>query len=166
MHESFRWINWVENPVVKAKLIKTFYDTNISNFLFNIIKEGCNRRIAITVVDNDLIPHEKDECILSLSDSFNFTIVTPLMGRDFDDEVIEYRPDPLFVRLLNLQEMFKFIFNEEVVKEMNVYFTTDYDFDELDKVEASIDDFVHIFSSIIMGKQILDPYLEFVWNKD
>ncbi len=150
---------------IRVKLDKKFYDKDISDFLFDIIKEGCNRRIAITLMDRYIIQHKADECVLSLSDSYNFKLVTPLMGKDYDGEVEEYRPEPLYTRLLNLQGFFQFILNESIVKNIEVLFTLDYDVEELESVNINLSDFAIKFEPMIIGNQWTGLYYKFIWSK-
>ena len=79
---------------LKIKLERKFFDIETTKFLFEVIKEGCNRNIAITIVERDsmegrlgengllysnvktgLTAQKPDECVLSLSNSFNFLLV-------------------------------------------------------------------------------------------
>ena len=172
---------------LKIKLEKNFYNTETSEFLFRIIQEGCNRHIAMTIIEHDsivqhldesgtwissvipsIISQESDECVLSLSSSFNFQLALPLVGRDFDSEVIEYRPDPLNVRLLNLQNLFKFIYDESIVKTIEAIFTLDYDIEELEILDVSIDDFAIEFEKILNDKCVLgicEEGVKVIWKK-
>ena len=140
---------------VRVKLNRKFYDVDTSDFLFRIIREGCNRHIAISVVppESGLIACKPDEAVLSLSDSFNFRLGTPLIGIDIDSEVEEYRPEPLHTRLLNLQQLFQFILKEDVVDGIEVYFTTDYDVEGLETVDVMLDDFASKVKQLIFQKR-------------
>ena len=140
---------------VRVKLNRKFYDVDTSDFLFRIISEGCNRHIAISVVppESGLIACKPDEAVLSLSDSFNFRLGTPLIGIDIDSEVEEYRPEPLHTRLLNLQQLFQFILKEDVVDGIEVYFTTDYDVEGLETVDVMLDDFASKVKQLIFQKR-------------
>lgn len=150
---------------IRVELEKEFYNTDTSTFLFNIIKEGCNRRIAITVMDEDIMPHKVNEGILSLSDSFNFRFAESLIGKDYDSYVEEYRPEPLQTRLRNLQGLFKLILNEDIVKSIEVFFTFDYDIEELESVDISIDDFAREFEPMIINNRSIELYHRFIWRK-
>jgi hypothetical protein len=152
---------------VKIKLQKNFYDIDTSKFLFKIIKEGCSRRIAMMIISekSDFITCEANECVLSLSDSFNFQLVVPLMGNDFDYEVTEYRPEKLYTRLLNLQELFQFIFKEDIVKKIEVLFTLDYDVEKLETIDIKIDNFAKDFETIITENYCLGMHYRFYWIK-
>ncbi len=172
---------------LKIKLKRKFFDIETTKFLFEVIKEGCNRSIAITVVERDsmegrlgengllysnikpgLIAQKTDECILSLSSSFNFLLVHPLVGRDFDDEVVEYCPDSLNVRLLNLQNLFKFIFDQDIVKEIEAIFTLDYDIEELEMLDVSIDDFAVKVEEFIKNEDVIgicEVGCNVIWKK-
>ena len=154
---------------MKVSLKQLFYDTATSRFLFNVVEEGCKRNIAITVVPDELIEAEmggceKDECILNLSDSFNFTFATPLVGRDIDGEVEEYRPQPLHDRLCNLQELFQFVLKQELVKQIEVFFTTNYDVGDLEPVDADPNNFATVFEPIIVDNEYIELYHRFVWK--
>ena len=152
---------------VRLKLKKNFYDIDTSAFLFGLIKEGCNRRIAITVVSRDLMPCKTDMCVVSLADSFNFELVNPLVGLDFDGEVDEYRPEPLYDRLLNLQELFQWMLQERIVKNIEVLFTLDYDVEDLETVDMMLHDFAKEFEPMIVSGRLSQPELHhrFVWSK-
>ena len=172
---------------LRIKLEKNFFDIETSKFLFEVIKEGCNRSIAITIVERDsmesrvgesgllyssikqgLIAQKPDECVLSLSSSYNFLLVNPLVGRDFDDEVIEYCPDPLNARLTNLQNLFKFIFDQDIVKEMEAIFTLDYDIEELEMLDVGIDDFAVEVENFIKHESVLgicEVGCNVIWKK-
>lgn len=149
---------------VKVKLNRSFFHIDTSKFLFNIIKESCCRRIAVTVVDSDIIICDSDECVLCLSDSYNFQLVTPLIGNDIDNEVIEYRSEPLQTRLQNLQELFKFILGKDIVTKIEVFFTTNYEIEALETVDINIENFAQEFEKIIINNFCLDPYFKLVWS--
>ena len=159
----------IENIYVKAHLNKKFYDTDTSDFLFRIIKEGCNRRIAICVVPPEFIECGSGECILSIADSFNFQLANPLTGADFDAEVQEYRPQPLLDRLMNLQGLFQFILEENIVKEIEVFFTENYDIEGLETVHTSLENFALKFESRILNDRRRgspDSDCRIVWSKE
>lgn len=150
---------------LRVKLNNDFFDTITSAFLFKIIKEGCNRRIAITVDHENLVPFDQCECILALEDSFNFKLVTPLTGQDLDCEVVEYRPEPLNTRMMNLQEMLEFIMKESIVKRIDVYFTVSYDIDDLDSINISVEEFAKVLEPMIANNRSPDFYFHCILEK-
>lgn len=150
---------------LRVKLNKEFFEPETSAFLFNLIREGCSRRIAVTLVPFELIDRERDECILSLTESFNFMLVTPLMGRDLDEEVAEYRPEPLYTRLMNLQGLFEFMLKESIVKQVEVYFTWCDQIENLDTIHISVDDFANVIAPMISNNRNYAFYLHCVLDK-
>lgn len=150
---------------IRVGLTKEFYCNEISEFLFSIIEEGCRKRLAINIVSPDLIDCESTECIISLSDSYNFQLVNPLIGKDYDGEVLKYRPVPLCDRLLNLQNFFKSILKESVVKQIEVFFTENYDIDDLENVEVDIQDFAHMFEPTIINNKWSGLSHRFFWTR-
>ncbi|MBQ9746406.1 MAG: hypothetical protein IJW21_06245, partial [Clostridia bacterium] len=105
------------------------------------------------------------ECILSLADSFNFELVTPLIGHDLDEEVAEYRPQAMHTRLLNLQELFAFIFGEGIVKQIEVFLTLDYDIEGLELVDVAPGDFARELERITINNSCSCMGYRFVWGK-
>lgn len=150
---------------LRVKLNNHFFENATSDFLFNVIREGCSRRIAVTLVPFELIDRERDECVVSLTDSFNFMLAAPLMGMDSDEEVAEYRPEPLYIRLMNLQGLFEFILKESVVEKIDVYLTWCDEIEDLDTINIPVDDFAKVLEPMIANNRSYAFYLHCVLDK-
>ena len=111
----------------KIKLNEKLESEIISEMLFSVVKEGCNRKIAIHILqrgssfDGINIPYlALDEIIILFTDSYNRDLTNPLIGHDIDYEVKEYRAEPLKQRLTNIQEYLEFIFDNKNILMMSV----------------------------------------------
>lgn len=139
-----------------------FFSQCVSDFLFSVVEEGCKRHIAVSFPDNEEMHSYKETCYLGLSDSYNFSLVSPLIGNDEDAEVIEYRPKPLHDRLQNLQGLLSMILCNDLVEKMETCFTMNYDIDDLEIIDADIAEFADIMPSIL-GKET-EHHFKLVWN--
>lgn len=112
---------------VKVKSINEYGSDEMAETLFSIVKEACNRRIAVKAFQRGvdcfelcMVTLNYDEILLTLSDSYNRDLANPLIGSDRDYEVKEYRPEPLKQRLENLQGLFEFMLNDKNVVRLDV----------------------------------------------
>ena len=151
-----------ESIYIKLRFKKEFYSFFTSETLFHIIQDGCNRRIAVTVLSEELFECDPYSCIISLADSYNYCLVNPLIGRDDDCEVNEYRPLPLKERLTNLRDFLDCIIQERYIESIEVMFTTDYDMDDLELVDVDLSQFVKTFESIIKNKNFVELNHKFI----
>jgi hypothetical protein len=114
------------------------------------------------VLSEELFECDPYSCIISLADSYNYCLVNPLIGRDDDCEVIEYRPVPLKERLANLRDFLDCIIQERYIESIEVMFTTDYDMDDLEFVDVDLSQFVKTFESIIKNKNFVELNHKFI----
>ena len=155
----------------KIKLNKTLESEIISDMLFSVVKEGCNRKIAIHILqrgssfDGINIPHlALDEIIILFTDSYNRDLTNPLIGHDRDYEVKEYRAESLQQRLKNIQEYLEFIFNQENVLLVNVIWDIEnLTFDDKN-IDVSLKDFAKFMTKSINATEHLSHY-QFCWRK-
>ena len=139
--------------------------------LFSVVKEGCNRKIAIHILqrgssfDGINIPYlALDEIIILFTDSYNRDLTNPLIGHDIDYEVKEYRAEPLKQRLTNIQEYLEFIFDNKNILMMSVIWDIeDLTFDNK-SIDVSLKDFAKIMTELINATKHL-PHYQFCWRK-
>lgn len=159
---------------VKIKMQNEAYSKETTNFLFDIVKCACERRIAIRLCQKIVgveditlaqVEIKKDEVLLDFSDSFNLTLVDPLIGADRDYEVKKYRPEPLRDRLSNLQGLFEFILKQENVLQIDLLLTSDdLRFDE-EVLPVKLKDFAKYLEPLIEYAKFPSFHYQFCWNK-
>lgn len=155
----------------KIKLNEKLESEIISEMLFSVVKEGCNRKIAIHILqrgssfDGINIPYlALDEIIILFTDSYNRDLTNPLIGHDIDYEVKEYRAEPLKQRLTNIQEYLEFIFDNKNILMMSVIWDIeDLTFDNK-SIDVSLKDFAKIMTELINATKHL-PHYQFCWRK-
>ena len=155
---------------IKTVLNYGFYEDDISDFLFSVIGEGCKRKIAVNVIDpgvNNPCGDQIYECSFYVFDSYNRLLVDPLFSNDIDYEVCHYRPEPIAVRLTNLQEFLRFILNLYQVNSLEVCIFSDEDSISLETqiLSTTIDEFAQILRSYIQNGNSLNFYYKFIYNK-
>lgn len=150
---------------LKIRLKHEFYSFETSDFLFAIIEEGCRKKIALSVLSHENNNLSEYECLINVSDSFNFTLVDPLIGSDRDYEVKEFRPEPLLDRLKLLQGLIEFIYNEESVQQIEVLLTSgDRKFSE--KIfSVELKKFAEYLEPLIREMRFPSFHYQFCWKK-
>lgn len=156
----------------RIKLKSEFESIEITEVLFDIVKEASVRRIAIKAIQHGIecfelgmIELAKDEILLVLSDSYNREMALPLFGANRHSEVIKFRPQPLGERLANLQEFFEFILKQEQVNRLEVLLTSDdLVFDDR-LVSIQLKDFVTYVWSLIEYAKFPSFHYQFCWDK-
>ena len=110
---------------IKAKLRTDWCSDQSSECIFSIIKYGCEKKLGITLEIDDRGDYDlaNDETLLYVDHSFVYNVADPLLGRDNDWEVKEFRPKPLFERLSLLQDLFSFILSQDNVIRIEVFIT-------------------------------------------
>lgn len=149
---------------VKVSFDRDYFTDEVSDYLFDVISEGCRRKIALSVICENLPPCEKEECYLELNDSFNFKLVTPLIGSDCDAEVEEHRPEPFKVRYDNLKDILLYILRNDIVKRIVVFLTMDYDIEGLDEISIKPDNFSEVLDGLL--KEQVELFYSFVWENN
>ena len=153
---------------VRIQLECDFFEKEVSEFLFEVVAEGCRRKIAVSFFKDAFVPGKK-ECVLALADSFNFDLGTPLIGNDLDYEVAEYRPLPLHERLLNLQRLYQFIYDQPIAHSVEAIFTLDFDLDGLPEIEVELDRFADTYEELFRESAKVDSNLphkmKSIWQK-
>lgn len=94
-------------------------------------------------------------------------MVDPLFSNDLDYEVCHYRPEPIAVRLTNLQEFLRFILNLYQVNSLEVCIFSEEDSisSETQILSTAIDEFAHILRSYIQNGNSLNFHYKFIYNK-
>ena len=156
---------------IKLKTREKFDSNSVSDMLFDIAREGCDRKIAIYVltkgtnfygIEADL---SSDELVILLFDSYNRKLTSPLICSKMYEEVREYRPEPLKQRLLNLQGFFEFVLNCKQVISMRVmYDETDFVFENTN-MDIQLKDFAEVMTDLIDNAPIPAVHYEFFWTK-
>ena len=136
----------------KISFYDSFYSKAVSRFLFSVVNEGCTKSVAITAKYTDFISCRNNECWLLFEDSFNFGLVTPLIGADEDGEVIEYRNRPLPERLTDLQELFSYIMEQEIVKRIEVFLSMNYSTRGCVLIKTNVTNFTSILLPVIYAE--------------
>ena len=150
---------------LKIQLKHEFYSFETSNFLFTIVEEGCKRKIALSVLAHENNNLTEYECLMSVSDSFNFTLVDPLIGLDQDYEVKEFRSEPLIDRLKVLQKLFEFIYKQEEVQQVEILLTSEeLRFDEK-KLSVELKKFAEYLEPLIKETKLPSFHYQFCWKK-
>jgi len=158
----------------KVKLKNEAFSKETTSFLFNIIRNACERQIAIKVyqkvidIENIVFSQveiEKSEVLLSFTDSYNRELTCPLIGSNRDFEVKEFRPEPLKDRLVNLQGLFEFIFKQKNVLQIDLLLTSDdLRFDE-EMLAVELSDFATYLEPLIEYAKFPSFHYQFCWTK-
>ena len=155
----------------KLKLKKALDSDIISDMLFSMVKEGCNRKIAVHILQKgssfdgiDTPDLALDELIILFTDSYNRDLTNPLIGSDRDYEVKKYRPEPLQQRLINIQKYFEFIFDNKNILMMSVVWDIeDLTFNDTN-MNVSLKDFAKVMTELI-DTAISSSHYQFCWKK-
>ena len=108
-----------------------FFSKDATQLLFSIVAKSCKYQMAIEVLDSDVIRREKNQCFLAVSNSYNYQMCEPLIGKDGDYEVVRNGNRRLYDRLTCLSKMLFYISKLENVNSLDVYITSNYDFEDL-----------------------------------
>ena len=100
-----------------------FFSEKATQLLFSIVKKGCRSKIAMEILDSDVIQRKNNQCFIALSDSYNYKMCEPLIGKDGDYEVIRNGNRKLHERLTKLARLLFYVSKLKNVTALDVFIT-------------------------------------------
>ena len=126
-----------------------FFSEQATKLLFSIVTKGCNNKMAMEVLESDVIRHKNNQCFIALYDSYNYKMGEPLIGKDGDYEVVRHGNRRLYNRLKSISKLLRYISKLKKVTSLDIYITTNYDFDDLLELSLNRHTFCRTMESYI-----------------
>ena len=142
-----------------------FFSKQATELLFLIIKKGCRSKMAMEVLDSDVIQHNNNQCFIALFDSYNYKMGEPLIGKDGDYEVLRNGNRRLGDRLTCLSKLLIYISKLKNITSLDVYITSNYDFDDLLELTLNRHTFARTMESYINEPFRTENYFLIHWIK-
>lgn len=135
--------------VLGIKMDCDFYSKDTTQLLFSIVAKGCKYKMAIEVLDSEVVRHENNQCFVAVSDSYNYQMGEPLIGKDGDYEVLMNGNRKLYERLNRFSKLLFYVSKLKNVTALDIYITENYDFDELSEFNLDRRTFAKTMESYI-----------------